>query len=297
MKGKLALTCLLLSAFAVPHAWAQCCKQASKDKPGASVAKAKQCCNQDQAATKDTATCSKPAKACCSSERTASAKVCCSSDKCKTAAKCCPAATCVDRNCAGDLVRYKGMPLPQLGYQVNDKTFTCPAMAGKSAKAAKTDLKYVVADNTYAEKPKALKAYAAVLDRFADEMLTVKYAVGDKSTMCPNNAEAMARSEGQKVRYRLASFDFADHAAAEKAAHHAREEAGKISLTTSVDGKTYTCPARAAAAADDCGEKVQYCVGETKTHCAMTAEIHLALERIKTAVDVCERESVACASR
>lgn len=276
MIKRFAFAYLALLAFAAAPALAQCAAQADKDKPGCSARQAKKCCSQDNAASKD-------GKACCSAP-----KACCASDKHVGGAACSDTGGCGDITCAGELLRYKGLALPRLGYQVDGKRINCPRSAGKTAKASNVSVNYVVTDKVYADKSEAMKVYAGALDGFLDDMLTVKYAVGDKCTGCSKSAEAMAKDGCKQVRYRLASFDFADRASADKAAQMAREASEKIELTMVVGDETFVCPVGAAGAAEAEGKEVEYCVGKTRTTCATTAKVGLALERIRAALSACE---------
>ena len=275
MIKRFAFAYLALLAFATAPALAQCCARAEKDKSGCSARQVEKCCSQDNAASKDGKACGSAAKACCAS------------DKCDRAAAC-SGAGCGDITCAGELVRYKDLDLPRLGYQVDGKRIDCPRSAMETAKASNVSVNYLVADKVYADKSEAMKAYAVVLDEFADGTLEIKYAVGNKCTGCSKSAEAMAKDGCKQVRYRLASFDFADRASADKAAQMAREASEKIELTMVVGDETFVCPVGAAGAAEARGKEVEYCVGKTRTTCATTAKVRLALERIKVALSACE---------
>jgi hypothetical protein len=195
---------------------------------------------------------------------------------------------CGDVNCAGDLVCFKGTDLPRIAYQIKDQRLSCPRAAAKAAKAEKADIKYVVADKVYSDKTEALAAHAEVLDGFLNDMLTVKYVVGDTCVGCPNAAKAMAEKEGKKVGYRVASFDFADRAAAETAVKMAREASAKVEMKMLVGDETFDCPVHAAQTAKEQGKDVQYCVGKMKTASEPAARVELAVERIKAALTACE---------
>ena len=86
------------------------------------------------------------------------------------------------------------------------------------------------------------------------------------------------------MQYSLATIDFAERAAAEKAAEAARAAGEKVTMTCAVGDKTFTCPKGAAEAAKTCGKKVEYCVGEQKTACETTAKTRLIEARIAAAL-------------
>lgn len=227
---------------------------------------------------------------CCAAHKV---EKCCAQDKAVENTKACckhgMAAGCGDTNCAGDLVRFKGLALPRILYQVNDERLSCPKSAVKMAKAENADLKYVVADKVFTNKPEAFKAHAELLDEFLGDMLTVKYAVGENCVACPDAAEAIAKKEGKKVRYRLASFDFEDRASAEKATKLASEASEQVELKMVVGDETFDCPMHAAEAAKKQGKEVDYCIGKLKTASEADAMIELAVERIKAALTAFEK--------
>lgn len=184
--------------------------------------------------------------------------------------------------------------MPKMAYKVGDKTVCCPKEASELAAGKDADIHYVVAEKEYADKAEALKAYETVLNERLATMTTVRYAVNGKCVACPNAAAALAKDSGDKVKYQVAAYVFADQATAEQAATAARAASEKVTMTKVVDGKEYTCTKSATA----CGSKgegkelaraegktCEYKVGDTKSCCPLTAEVELAKARIQAAYD------------
>jgi hypothetical protein len=187
------------------------------------------------------------------------------------------------------MARFHCTNLPQMTYRVGDNTTDCPMTAEKLAADHHTQVHYVVGKKAFADKSEANKAYADALDNYFDDMLTVRYAVGNKSMKCGDSAKSIAKKEGTKVNYQLASFRFEDRESAEKAAKTAREAADQVTMKLVVGEKTYSCPMQASHVAKQHGEKVSYCVGDSKTTCEDTARIQVATERIRTALVALEQ--------
>ena len=230
--------------------------------------------------------CDEKAKAAACSKKQASA--CCAGDKaakagCNADAK---SASCAVA-CSGDLAQLKG--LPQMEYQVGDQRVSCPKAAAEMAKAQNAEIKFVVADKTFADENEAKAAYADALDGYLNEMLTVRCTSEDEAATCRAHGANVAQHAKGKSGYRLASFSFDDRAAADEAAKKARQAADGVEMKLMVGGECYNCPIRAAEAAKKSGQKVDYCVGKDKTACQATARVRLATERIRAALAACEQ--------
>ena len=207
----------------------------------------------------------------------------------------CPG-TCDGKNCAPELARFKGLGLPRLVYVVNETSLCCPESAEKLAKEQNAQIRYVVAGQTYADRNEALAAHAAELERFLTDALTVKYAVGDECVACPQTAQELAQKLRKPLRFRLASFDFADRDSAEKAAEKARAASQAVQMKMMVGEKSFCCPDAAAQAAKAEGKPIDYCVGQATTRCQATAKVQLALQRIKAALETLEQNGGMLAS-
>lgn len=258
--------------------------------------------------------------------------------QCETKGKsCCPATA--KTTCHGADIIATGMPL--LHYNVGDKSTPCPAQARELAgKCDSVQVRYVLNDQEYECRDKALAAYAAALKGYYENMTSVSYAVGDQCVQCPMAAQSLAKAEHKPIRYRLASFTFDDKDHALNAARQAREAAEKVTLKLVIDGKEYdgakceykACGDKSACTAKDgkaccgkagcegkatavkscddknkadgakqvadaggqsccakgskqmvAGKSCEYVVGDTKTTCAVTAEVELAQARIQAA--------------
>jgi hypothetical protein len=181
--------------------------------------------------------------------------------------------------------------LPKLSYVVGDKKVCCPKEAESLAKGDAKAIKYVVAGKTFDAAPAAYDALTAELDSYFNKIVTVQYAVGEEKMSCPMSAEAAAKKAGKPMSYRLASFDFADKAKAEKAAADAKAAADKVSMKMMVGEKAYDCPMSAESAAKSCSGKVDYVVGEQKLCCPNMAKAALAQARIEAATEVIAKQA------
>jgi hypothetical protein len=184
----------------------------------------------------------------------------------------------------GKLLAAAGAPLMQ--YKVGDQTTMCPKQAAEWSKA-KDDLKvrYVVNGTEYSDRAAALQAYQKALDEYLPTMSTVRYAVGDKCVTCPVEAASLAKETGGTVKYRVASFTFADRAQADQAAETARAAADQVKMTYVVDGKEYACHKEAkqscqAKGGETAAKTCEYKVGNMKTCCETTAKVELTSARI-----------------
>jgi len=219
-------------------------------------------------------------QACCQGKTTCPAMQAAGTDKAKTAM--CSS----DVTCDGDVVRVKGVELPRIGFKVGDQLACCMKAAKQMVAGDAAKIKFVVAEKTYENLGEAKAARLKVLEQYYEDVLTVKYGVGDKCVGCPMAAAGMAKECGQPVHYRLAAFDFAEKARAEEVATAARAAGDKVAMSWAVGEKGFDCPMRAAEAAKTAGKKVEYCVGEQKTTCDVTAKTRLIESRITAALEV-----------
>ncbi|RMF72150.1 MAG: hypothetical protein D6744_17130 [Planctomycetota bacterium] len=195
------------------------------------------------------------------------------------------AAKCGDKAKTCDVAKAKSRNIPIIKYRIGDKLTCCPEEAAKLAGDKKDALQYVVGDKIFSNEGEAKEAYAKLLERQLQDITTIKYAVGDECVTCPMTAESMAKKAGKSVHYRVASFDFETREAALKAAEIAKKAAEQVSLKTVVGDKEYRCATAAAETAKAEGKKVEYCVGDKKTCCQVTASVDLALAKLSAALD------------
>ncbi len=279
MIRKITVTTLAMLVFAAAPVLGQdkprksdkpaCCAQKKGQQKAACTAKQKKadCCD-----AKKKADCKDKAKAACADKKEA-----CSHEGKKE--------KCGDTNCVGEQVRYKGVVLPRLVYQVGEQKLTCPRSAVKLAKEKNLPIKYIVGEQSFDDKAEALEAHAARLEKFYNELLTVQYAVGDRCVACPNAAAELAKQKGAKVSYQVASFRFADREAAEKAARMARAKGDNVAIKVMVGDQLFDSPAQAAEVAKLKGKPVTYSVGKLNTSSETVAKIQLQVARIKAALD------------
>ena len=246
-----------------------CKKDFTTPCPGAAAGKAG-CCSKDQAQT------CKPG---CTGEQAKVAPAGCSKDA---------QTTCSVSACTGQTMKYKCAAIPVMLYDVAGERLGCPKSAVAMAAEKNCTVKYVVDGKLYENKDEALAAQADVLDKYLNDTLSVKYAVGEQVTCCPKTAETLAKEKSKPMCYRLTGYKFNDQGEAEKAAKQARLAADSIEMKMMVGDKAYNCPIEAGEAAKQCGKEVDYCIGEMKTTSEVMAKIQLELARIKAAVDKIE---------
>jgi hypothetical protein len=172
-----------------------------------------------------------------------------------------------DVTCDGDRVRFESIDLPRIAFKVGDTLACCMKSATQMAEGDSKKIKFAVAGKTYDNLGDAKVARLEALEKYYDDILTVKYAVGDECTGCPMAAKELAKTHGKPVRYRLGTFDF-------------EKESWVVGDTT------FDCAEHAAQAAKSNGQKLEYCVGEQKTTCETTGKTRLIEARITEALGV-----------
>jgi len=191
-----------------------------------------------------------------------------------------------DVTCDGDRVRYAGVNLPRIGFDVDGQRTCCMKSAQRMAKGDPSKIAYVVAGKKCKNLEEAQAARLKVLDEYYADVLTIKYAVGDDVGACLETAKDKAKASGKPLRYRLAAFDFGNKNDADKAAAAARAAADKVTVLCAVGDKTFACPKEAAEFAKSSGKKVEYRVGEQATTCKNIAKTRLIEARITAAFEV-----------
>jgi hypothetical protein len=105
--------------------------------------------------------------------------------------------------------------MPSMTYRVGEMDTPCfksaTAKAGKDGK-----VQYLVAGKAYDAETEATVALAGLLEKEIENLQVVQLSVGGKSYGCSMSAKA-ALKDGEKMKYRLAGFDFATKEQAEKA--------------------------------------------------------------------------------
>jgi hypothetical protein len=174
--------------------------------------------------------------------------------------------------------------MPKIMYVVGEEKSCCEKTATEMASKANTTMKYAVGDKTFDSKADATVALADALETHLNKILMVQYAVGGEKMGCPVSAEAVAKKNGEKVQYQLATYTFEDKAKAEKIATAAREAADKVTMAATVDGKKFGCCSSAESVAKADGKQIEYVVGESKTACKTDARVTLAQAKIEAAL-------------
>lgn len=167
-------------------------------------------------------------------------------------AKKCAAVAKASCEVGGKKVEYD---MPALVYKVGDVETPCEKTALETAKGDEKAIKFIVAGKSYDTKSEAMTAYAETLDKYLnDQVLAVRYTVGDESVACPMTAREMASKSHTKVQYRVASFTFEDQEKADRALAAAKKavNGGGCAKTCCKSAAAKT----ASAEKKSCGEKV-----------------------------------------
>ncbi len=105
--------------------------------------------------------------------------------------------------------------MPSMAYRVGDSETRCfksaTAQAGENGK-----VQFLVANKAYDTETEATIALAGLLEKEIENLKRVQYSAGGKCYGCPISAQASLK-DGQKMKYRLAGFDFATREEADKA--------------------------------------------------------------------------------
>jgi flagellar hook assembly protein FlgD len=161
---------------------------------------------------------------------------------------------CDPAKCAEKALAAAGAPT--LAYQVGDKRVECPKQATELAGGDEAKVHYLVAEKEFCSKPEAMQAYETALNDYLGSITTVRYNVGGKCVPCPDAAASMAKASNESVKFRVASYTFADKSEAERAANVAKEAAEKVVMKRIVDGKEEVCQ-------KTCGAKGEAVAGKT----------------------------------
>lgn len=208
---------------------------------------------------------------------------------------CCPKGTagaCEKLGC-DKLACSDGLPAgaPRMKFRIGCETLSCPGNAEVLAKARGEPVRFVVGDREYTDRNEAMSAWAAALDRYCEELTTVRYAIGDQTVACPKSAEKLAQEAHGQVRFRVAAYEFEDRAKAEQAARCAREAAAKACVApTAAESKACDKSAARKAACDKSAAQAGGVAGKAcdkagagQACCQVTAKVELARARIDAA--------------
>ncbi len=130
--------------------------------------------------------------------------------------------------------------LPQMLFVAGDTKTPCYETASKTA-GCPSKVKFEVAGKTFDSRPEASGALATLLEKQADDMLVVRYVVGEDCIGCSKTAQKIAKTKGVKMTYRLAGLDFESQEKANAAADAVRKAIARLASDSntgvSEDGK------------------------------------------------------------
>lgn len=164
--------------------------------------------------------------------------------------------------------------LPSMSYVGGKTTTKCFDTAAASAGCA-SKVKYMVSDSMYDTKGEATEALVTLLEREADTMMTVRYVVGGECVGCPTAAKTLAASNGGKMQYRLAGFDFDTQEQADVVSDAVRKALAATAgcsqtCSKTAAGKSGCCATGSAATASGksgCGSKGNAATASGKSGC------------------------------
>jgi hypothetical protein len=205
-----------------------------------------------------------------------------------------PASECEGKTaCEGEAaVQLVSFPadMPSMHYVVGGKETCCPEEA-KQLVAGGDAVQYKVANVTYTDQGEAGKAYAAELDRYLDRMTRVSFVVGDECCCCPIEAEQLAASSGQALKYKVGNTVFDCPEKAIRAAALAYGRAQQVGMTYAINGEATSCSESFAQAKACPTTKASYLVAGRETQCEVEAACMLTTARIEAALAAAEQVS------
>lgn len=176
--------------------------------------------------------------------------------------------------------------MPAIQYRVGAETTDCSKSAASMAEKTGKSIEYLVRDEVFKSKGKAVAKLTSLLDDEIESMRSIQYVAGGKCHRCPVTAKSVAKSSKTTVVYRVGGVDFEKESDAQKAIDAMTEAIAEVSMTYKVDGKTYGCEKMAGAKCKKSGKEMTYVIGDTETNCQTSAKLRLAEARIRAMVTV-----------
>lgn len=173
---------------------------------------------------------------------------------------------------------------PGMSWRVDGQLFTCPVEAEQVSKAAGKPIEYVVGESAFTDQDQAQVKLAALVEEYANGLLSLQFAVGGECFRCPVSADEAARKSQTVVKYRVAGVDFDTREAAAKALEAAMKAADATKLTFKVGDKVYPTAEEASKAAVNSSNKVTYVIGAQEAACEASAKLILAQTRVEAIV-------------
>ena len=175
--------------------------------------------------------------------------------------------------------------MPAMTYRVGEEVTGCSMGAEKMAKETGRPVGYLVGDDGFADKGKAVARLTTLLEEEAETLQSIQYVVNGKAHSCKMTAKQVAKKTKAGVIYRVGGVDFETPEDAEKALEGVKTAASGVKLAYKVDGRSYCCSKGAATAVKETGKKMTYTVGDTETPCEKTAKLTLARARVRAIVE------------
>jgi hypothetical protein len=201
-----------------------------------------------------------------------------------------PAAQCEGKESEKSGLQMVSFPadMPAMHYVVGDKETCCPEEAAQLVSAG-GQMQYKIANVTYTDQAEAGKAYAAELEHYLDRMTRISFVVGEECCCCPLQAEELAKTSGQTVRYKVGNtvFDCADKAIRASALAYGRAQ--QVNMHYAVDGQETECAETFAQAKACTTTKASYLVAGKETQCEVEAACMLVTAKIEAALMAAEQ--------
>ncbi len=176
--------------------------------------------------------------------------------------------------------------LPAMQYRVGGETTLCSKSAAAMADQSGKPIEFVVGDDSFANKGKAIAQLTTLLDEEMESMKSIQFVAGGKCHACPMTAKSIAKSSKTSLKYRVAGVDFDKKSDAQKAKDAIVKAVADVAMSYKVDGQKYGCDKMAGAKCKKTGKHMTYVVGDTETECKATAQLRLTEARIRKMVEV-----------
>jgi hypothetical protein len=212
-------------------------------------------------------------------------KGCCDKKNAKTVANSSPTAD-TDERPLSKKVNAVLTSLPAMQYRVGDETTLCSKSAAAMADQSGKPIEFVVGDDSFAHKGKAIARLTTLLDEEMESMKSIQFVAGGKCHACPMTAKSVAKSSNMPLKYRVAGVDFDKKSDAQQAKDAIVKAVADVAMSYKVDGQTYGCDKMAGAECKKTGKHMTFVVGGTETDCQATAKLRLTEARIRKMIEV-----------
>jgi len=180
--------------------------------------------------------------------------------------------------------------LPEMTYRVGDETTHCPTQAKELAAKGGT-IQYVVGEETFDSEDAAVVRLASLIDEEVNKLQAVHFVVADEEFLCPMSAKDAANKSKGKIAYRVAGFDFAERAQADKVIELAKAAVDNVKMHYKVGDESFCCDKMAGAKAKETHKQIVYEIGGESTPCAVTAKRLMAEAKLRAVIETAAEQA------